>query len=141
MSPRPFFASFAVGSLLALGLAACGGDSTAGGDAPPVSLTPAGEVGYEVFRNKGCQACHGASGEGGVGPPLTGLYGTNVPLQSGVTVTADDEYIVRSIVDPNADKVAGYNIPMSTANLSDEELESLLAFIRDLGSASRIPGL
>jgi len=30
------------------------------------------ELGAEVYRAQGCSACHGASGEGGVGPALAG---------------------------------------------------------------------
>lgn len=135
---RPLLASLA---LAAIALTACGGDSGSNGDGPPVSLSPAGQAGYELYRGAGCAACHGAEGEGGVGPRLAGLYGTNEELQGGQIVLVDDEYLTRSIKDPNADKVAGYNIPMSQNNLSDAEVESVVAFIRELGDQSSVPGL
>jgi len=121
-------------------LAGCGGDSGSGAQ-PDVSLSPAGLAGFEVFNANGCQACHGANGEGGVGPRLQGLAGHRVELQGGAVVTADDEYLARSIRDPNADKVKGYNIPMPQNGLSDDEIAAVLDFLHDIADASAIPGL
>lgn len=85
------------------------------------------------MRDKGCAACHGTNGEGNVGPAFVGLYGSDVALQDGTTVVADDAYLTRSIKDPNADKVDGFNLPMPTNDLDDAEIASILAYLRDLG--------
>jgi len=126
-----------VGVVLLVG---CGGDSGTVAE-PPVSLSTGGQEGYEVFRGAGCAACHGADGEGGVGPRLQGLYNTNVALADGSTVVADDAYLTLSIKDPNAQKVAGFNVPMSQNNLSDADVAKVVTFIRELGGESAIPGL
>lgn len=117
--------------LLVAGLAGCGGDDPGGSGGP--ALSPAGEAGRQLARDKGCAACHGANGEGNVGPAFVGLYGSDVPLQGGTTVVADDDYLTRSIKDPGADKVEGFNLPMPTNNLSDAEIASILDYLRDLG--------
>lgn len=115
------------------GLASCASDG--GGTAPrDLGLSPAGEAGWQLAREKGCASCHGTDGQGGIGPAFAGLYGSEVELQGGTTVTADDAYLTRSIVDPNADKVAGYNLPMPQTNLSDAELASILEYLRELGA-------
>jgi cytochrome c oxidase subunit 2 len=114
----------------ALALVACGDDDSA---APEVSLTPAGEAGRQLARDKGCAACHGTTGEGNVGPAFVGLYGSEVALQDGSTVVADDAYLRQSMLDPNSQKVEGYNVPMPKPDLSDAEIDSLLTYIRELG--------
>jgi cytochrome c1 len=122
-----------VTALLAVGMfAACGSDD--GGAPPDLNLSPAGEAGWQTTRAKGCAACHGSAGEGGVGPAFAGLYGSEVPLQDGTTVLADDTYLERSINDPNADKVEGYNLPMPQSNLSDAEIASILDYLREIGA-------
>ena len=116
-------------ALVIAGLASCGSDGSSG----PDGLTPAGQAGWKLARDKGCAACHGTNGEGNVGPAFVGLYGSEVELQDGTTVIADDEYLIRSIKDPNADKVEGFNLPMPTNNLSDAEIDQILDYLRDLG--------
>lgn len=121
-------------SLAIVALAACGADSS-GGAPSDLDLSPDGQVGWQLAREQGCASCHGTSGEGKVGPAFAGLYGSEVALQDGTTVVADDEYLIRAIKDPNADKVEGYNLPMPSNSLSDAEIESILAYLRDLGDA------
>jgi len=37
------------------------------------------------------------------------------------------------MLDPNSQKVEGYNVPMPKPDLSDAEIDSLLTYIRELG--------
>ncbi len=113
--------------LIPLVAAACGGSS---GD----ELSEAAADGRQVVIERGCASCHGADGSGGVGPQFTGLYGSEVTLTDGATVVADDAYIRRSITDPGAQRVAGYAVNMPVSNLDDDQIEAVLAFIRELGT-------
>lgn len=113
--------------LAALALASCGSD-----DAGTPSLSPDADEGRRIVQSNGCAACHGSNGGGGVGPPFVGLYGGDVELADGTTVVADEEYLRRAIRDPGADVVAGYRMSMPTVDLSDEEVDSVIAFIREL---------
>ena len=63
--------------------------------------------GADLFRQLGCGGCH-AAGSAVRAPPLEGLYGRPVPLQSGEVVIADDNYIRDSILLPRAQIAAGY---------------------------------
>lgn len=108
-------------------LAACGGN--AGGP----ELSEEAEAGRTVFQRNGCASCHGSDGGGGVGPALAGLWGEPVVLDDGSVVTADRDYIRQSIVDPRSQIVQGYNVPMPTNNLTDGEIDSILAYIEAIG--------
>ena len=120
-------------ALLGFGLVpACGDDD----QAAEAELPPAAAEGRSVFRSKGCAACHGSNGDGGVGPSLVGLYSSEVPLQGRDPVIADREYLVESIVDPDAEVVEGYNLPMPRTELSDAEIDAVVAYIEALAEVS-----
>ena len=116
-------------------LAACG----ANGDSGPV-LTAAGEAGREITRTNGCSACHGRSGEGGPGPAFVGLYGSEVQLDDGTTLIADDDYLYRAITDPGSERVAGYGFPMPTNDLIDAEVESVIVYLGELAAVEGTDG-
>lgn len=82
-----------------------------------------------------CFACHTIDGQAGVGPTWQGLYGSEVELESGETVVADDAYIEESILDPNAKIHAGFPasvMPTFSGVLTDEQVQQLVAFISSL---------
>ncbi len=121
--------------LAALGIAflpACGSDDSAA----EVELPPAAEEGRGVFRSKGCAACHGIDGEGQVGPSLVGIVGSEVEIQGQGPVFVDRDYLVESIVDPSAKLAEGYNLPMPTTQLSDTEIDAVIAYIEALSEVA-----
>jgi cytochrome c oxidase subunit 2 len=96
------------------------------------------EQGASLFKRFGCETCHGAGGTNR-GPSLTGLFGTTVKLQDGNPVTADENYIRESILDPRAKIVAGYQPIMPTFKglVSEEGLLQIIAYIKSLNTAER----
>jgi cytochrome c oxidase subunit 2 len=64
-----------------------------------------------------------------------GLFGHSVKLQDGSTVTADENYIRESILNPQAKVVAGYApiMPSFQGRISDEEMLTIMAYIKSLG--------
>ena len=96
------------------------------------------DQGGSLFKRFGCETCHGAGGTS-QGPPLAGLFGKTVKLQGGTTVTADENYIRESILDPRAKIVAGYQPIMPTFKglVSEEGLLQLIAYIKSLEGAER----
>lgn len=75
---------------------------------PDYANMTAEERGEIWYTTQGCAGCHSIDGSALVGPTWQGIYGRDEELESGETVIADDEYIHSSILDPNADIVAGY---------------------------------
>jgi cytochrome c oxidase subunit 2 len=102
-------------------------------------LTPGSMVqtGALLFDKAGCISCHHMDGTG-VGPSLVGVYGSQVQLQGGGVVQADEEYIRESIVAPNAKIVSGYQpvMPSFTGQFSEEQLMAVVAFVKSLSPAS-----
>lgn len=108
--------------LVVLGVLLTVGCGTGGAD-----LTDA-ELALEV----GCLACHGET-DSDLAPTLEGVWGSEVLLEDGRTVVADEEYVKTSITDPGADIVAGYNGRMPTFALTDAEVDRLVDYVRSLG--------
>lgn len=96
---------------------------------------PMASAGETLFHTLGCSTCHLPNGRG-TGPSLVGLYRSEVLLASGETVLADAQYIRRSIIDPNAQIVAGYPpiMPTYAGQVSEEELLRLVEYIRSLSA-------
>lgn len=124
-----------VAATAAIVLAACGAGSERDPNAGNGSAATGGRpTGAELAKQYGCAACHGPNGEGGTGPAWVGLYGSEVTLKDGSTVTADEGYLRRSIVDPNAEIPEGVTLPMPlNASLTPEDIDALVAYIVSLG--------
>jgi cytochrome c oxidase subunit II len=92
-------------------------------------------AGEKLFAEKACNTCHQGDGKGRA-PSLNGVYGAQVLLADGATVTADDAYIRESILDPKAKIVAGYQplMPTFQGQMTEEQLLSLTAYIKSLQS-------
>jgi cytochrome c oxidase subunit 2 len=100
--------------------------------------------GRKVFLKYRCVSCHSyGDRENASAPVLEELYGKTVryhlpgetgPTQNWRTVTADDDYIRESILDPSAKIVAGYEniMPTFRGQVSEEEIIQLIAFIKAL---------
>lgn len=91
------------------------------------------ERGKAIAANNACGACHSTDGTKGVGPTWQNLYGSERPLDNGSTVTADEEYLRESIVEPSAKIAEGFPPSMVPYDhLSDSEISSLIAYIKSL---------
>ena len=118
---------FSVVALVAI-LGAC----TSSSSSAPIDLSPEAAAGREISINAGCASCHGADGNGNVGPKWIGLADSQVTLSDGTVVTADDDYLYTSIKEPGAMKRRGAVGIMPSNKLTDQEIASIIAYIRAL---------
>lgn len=96
---------------------------------------PLAEAGEAQFQQLGCATCHRTDNQGR-GPSLVGLFGQEVELEGRQTVTADEEYLRESIVNPQVRIVAGYPSIMPTyqGQISDERLQQIVAYLKSLAA-------
>jgi len=89
--------------------------------------------GQQLFQQLGCATCHRFDTQGR-GPNLAGLFGKPVLLDDGRTVTADENYLRESILNPGAKIVAGFKpiMPSFQGQVSEESLGALVAYIKSL---------
>ncbi|MEX0994246.1 MAG: c-type cytochrome [Balneolaceae bacterium] len=89
--------------------------------------------GERLYIQNACQACHSLDGSDIVGPSFQNLFGSERTFTNGNSTTADEAYIMQSIVDPGANVVEGYQNAMVPYDfLSESELQSLVEFIKTL---------
>ena len=92
--------------------------------------------GERLFSDLTCITCHKADSTGR-GPSLLGVFGSQVELSNGRTVTADENYLRESIMNSQAKIVKGYQglMPAFQGMVSEENLMQLIAYIRTLKPA------
>ncbi len=129
MSSKLLFKLSALGATtMMLTLGAC----SSGSSSAPVDLSPEAAAGRELSISAGCASCHGEDGNGRVGPKWIGLADSQVTLSDGTVVTADDTYLYESIKDPGAKKRRGASGIMPANKLTDDEIASIIVYIRAL---------
>jgi cytochrome c oxidase subunit II len=94
---------------------------------------PLAVTGEKLFTELGCVTCHRSDTQGR-GPNLVGVFGKPVLLEDGRTVTADENYVRESILEPAAKIVKGFKPVMPTfqGQVSDEQLNALVEYIKSL---------
>lgn len=96
------------------------------------------DQGYQVLRQNGCIACHSVDGSRLVGPTFQGIWGHEQAVTTGSekrTVTVDAEYVKRSIYDPNADVVEGFNKGLMLSYegmVSEDEVALIIEYLKTL---------
>ena len=95
---------------------------------------PPAELGEMLYAQQGCSTCHTVDGSPLVGPSFKGIFGHEVALADGSTVTADENYIRESILEPSTKIVKGFTPAMPTykGKLDDQELTGLVEYIKTL---------
>jgi len=92
------------------------------------------EYGRKLYVSKACNTCHSIENKNLVGPAFNGVYGKTRVFTSGEKLTADENYIRESILEPQAKIVAGYDPVMPTYQglLGDREIDAIIAYMKTL---------
>lgn len=95
-------------------------------------ISPA-ERAKPIYQTK-CASCHTLDGTPGIGPSFLKLYGKEEKLSDGTTVKVDENYLKRSIEDPDAQIVAGFPKAMQpfAGLLTEQEIQDLISFIKSI---------
>ena len=98
-----------------------------------LQILPLATQGRRLFHQYACNTCH-FDQIGSQAPRLEGLFGSEVVLQDGKTVIADEDYLRESILDPNRKIVQGFQplMPSFKNNLSEEQLMQLVVYLKSL---------
>lgn len=114
---------------------ASGGEDQVAAGAAPLSADAA--AGKALLGAKGCTGCHSVDGSALIGPSYQGMYGRQETVVEGATertVTVDEAYLRRSILEPAAQVVKGYQpvMPPMAGLLTDAEVGQIIAYLQTL---------
>ncbi|HEX8712598.1 MAG TPA: cytochrome c oxidase subunit II [Terracidiphilus sp.] len=95
--------------------------------------------GERLFASLSCNACHNSRPDAR-GPNLVGVYGSQLTLQNGESVTADDAYLRQAILDPAQHVTQGYTpiMPTYQGQISEDGVIALVEYIKNLQTDYRI---
>jgi cytochrome c oxidase subunit 2 len=113
--------------------------------APGETVRPASSVvgeGQRVAAEQGCLKCHSVDGSRHIGPTWTDLYLRAEKLATGKQVVADEAYLTRSMMDPGAEIVAGYQNVMPTyqGKMTPPEVAAVVEYIKSLADPAAKAG-
>jgi cytochrome c oxidase subunit 2 len=114
--------------------------------ATPIEQVRAGssvvDEGRRVAAEQGCLKCHSVDGSQHIGPTWFNLYLRREKLKDGRTVVADEGYLTKSMMDPAADIVAGYQNVMPTyqGKLPPPEAAAIVEYIKTLRTTAEPEG-
>jgi cytochrome c oxidase subunit 2 len=86
----------------------------------------------KLLEAKECLTCHSLDGSESIGPTLKGILGRATKIKGGGSLTADEAYLRESIVKPEAKIVDGFDDVMPKPELTDEELNQILEYLKTL---------
>jgi cytochrome c oxidase subunit 2 len=93
-------------------------------------------TGRRIMQNIGCFACHSVDGSKLVGPSFKGIWGEEQTVITGRDerqVSVDEEYIRKSIYDPNADVVKGFGKGLMLSyegQLSEDDVTNIIEYLK-----------
>lgn len=107
--------------------------SNSGGASKPADMSPA-EWGEQLTQQNACRTCHNIDGTKSTGPSWKGIFGHEVTLSDGSTVTVDEDYIHESIKNPSAKIVEGFSdmMPSYEGQLNDKQINAITEYIKTL---------
>lgn len=96
--------------------------------------------GRTILEAKGCLGCHSTDGAVIVGPTFKGIWGKKSEVSTDGKkriVTVDRDYIIKSVLSPNADQVEGFPpiMPALEGGLTEAEYDEVVTYFKALSGA------
>ncbi len=102
----------------------------------PAAVTALAKFGRELVEKKACTTCHSLDGSRKVAPSFLNIYGRQTTVLAKGTkdkrsFQADEAYLRRSILEPDAELVTGYHFSMMPQiKMETNEVDAILAFLK-----------
>jgi len=95
-------------------------------------------LGRQVVERNGCLACHSLDGSTLIGPTFAGKFGETITVITGGQerqIVYDEEYVRRSIYDPDYDITLGFRPGQMLSyegEITEQEVDLIIEFLRSL---------
>ncbi|MCF8229907.1 MAG: cytochrome c oxidase subunit II [Bacteroidales bacterium] len=94
--------------------------------------------GLQILKQNACISCHSMDGSEIVGPTFKGIWGRKEMVTTDGKkreITVDRDYIIKSIYQPNADVVEGFNSGQMISyesTISEEQIDQIIEYLKTL---------
>ena len=91
--------------------------------------------GLQLIEDEGCTVCHTMDGSPLVGPTFKGMFGMKQRVLTDgkeMEITIDETYIRKSIIEPNADVVKGFEPIMPEISLTESQITGIIEYLKNL---------
>lgn len=91
--------------------------------------------GLQLIEDEGCTVCHTMDGSPLVGPTFKGMFGMKQRVLTDgkeMEITIDETYIRKSIIEPNADVVKGFEPIMPEISLTESQITWIIEYLKNL---------
>ena len=110
---------------------------SANGKVAKAGVVGKGPTGEELLKIKGCVACHTTDGSPLVGPTFKGIFGRKEAVKTEGKerqVVVDEDYIRKSMLEPQSDIVVGFPpiMPSQEGIVTEEEMEQIISYLKEL---------
>lgn len=94
------------------------------------------QAGEDIYKQRGCIQCHSIDGSVSTGPSWKDLFGEQVALSDGKSVTVDEAYIRESVLYPQAKIVKGFGpvMPSYAGSMKEQDITALIAYLKSISS-------
>ena len=106
---------------------------------PYADFAKVAEEGHKKFMGAGCNGCHGGTGGGGMGPPLTNpvwIYGKDDETLFRLIALGTDELQKQGYSRKGSENVVGPMPTMGNVLKSDDDVWKVIAWIRSVNPSS-----
>jgi cytochrome c oxidase subunit 2 len=93
------------------------------------------EKGFKLLQVKGCLGCHTTDGTQKIGPTFKRIFGRKEIVLTGGKereIIVDEDYLKRSVLQPEADIAKGYPPIMPVLPVTGEELDAIIVALKEL---------
>jgi len=106
-----------------------------GGNRYKPTVKTLAEKGAQVWQEKNCGSCHGATNTV-KGPTLHGILGKTRKFTNGSSQVANEDYLRLSILEPYSLITAGWDktMPAYKGQMTEEDVLSLISYMKTLGT-------
>ena len=105
---------------------------------PHAGDSAAVEAGHKLYMSAGCNGCHGGTGGGGMGPPLTNtvwIYGNDDDTLFRLIALGSDDLAKAGYKRKGTEAVVGPMPPFKDIVKSDDDLWKIVTWIKSLGAS------
>lgn len=95
-----------------------------------------------IFWDGRCKQCHSVDGSSGTGPTFKDLWGREEEMADGTKILVDENYVLESIINPNAHIVKGFASPSAMPTFKGQlkeprDINAIIEYLKTISTHTK----